>query len=123
MCQKSYGGLFQATLKFTGTCFQYTRGEPKYYRSSGFAKRGFCAECGSPIVFLYEGNPNLWVLVGSLDHPADWPLRKDASWGESNHWYIESKVSWYEVNDALPQRGEPPPASVARLYVSHSSSD
>ena len=66
-------------------------------------KRGFCTDCGSPIVFLYEGNPNVWVLVGSLDHPGDWPLTKDARWGQSAHWYIETKVPWYEITDGLPQ--------------------
>ena len=115
MCQRNYG-LFQVTLKFTGTGFRYTSGEPKYYRSSSFAKRGFCTECGSAIVFLYEGNPSLWVLAGSLDHPADWPLRKDATWGrQSSHWYTESKVPWYEICDGLPQGGEPPAGRAARL--------
>lgn len=79
--------------------------------------RGFCAECGSPIVFQYEGNSNLWILVGSLDYPTDWPMRKDEPWGQVNHWYIESKVSWYEINDGLPQRGEMPPASAAKLQA------
>ena len=123
LCQKNYGGLFQATLKFTGSGFRYTSGEPKYYRSSVFAKRGFCAECGSPIAFLYEGNPDLWVLIGSLDHPADWPLRKEAAWGQSNHWHIESKVPWYEISDGLPQRGEPPSQNAARLQTSQSNSN
>jgi hypothetical protein len=104
MCQKNYGGLFQATVKFNGEAFRFTQGEPKYYRSSDTGRRGFCAECGSPLVFLYEGNPGVWVLVGSLDRPGDWPLTKDASWGQSGHWYVESKVPWHEINDGLPQR-------------------
>lgn len=116
MCQKSYGGLYQAALKIPGEGFRYTRGEPKYYRSSSFARRGFCAECGSPIAFLYDGNPHVWVLIGSLDHPGDWPLRKDAAWGPANHWYVDAKVSWYEINDGLPQRGEPPAAALAQQH-------
>ncbi len=104
ICQKNYGGLFQATVQFSGSDFQFTKGEPKYYRASNFAKRGFCAECGSPIVFLYEGNPNVWILIGSLDHREDWPFTKDASWGQSEHWYIETKVPWYEISDGLPQK-------------------
>lgn len=117
ICQKSYGGLFQATVKFDGRTFRLTKGELKHYRSSDFAKRGFCTDCGSPIVFLYEGNPNVWVLVGSLDHPGDWPLTKDARWGQSAHWYIETKVPWYEITDGLPQRGEAPAAVAAQLHV------
>jgi hypothetical protein len=76
MCQKNYGGLFQATVKFAGSTFAFSKAEPIYYRSSAFARRGFCAQCGSPIVFLYDGNQNVWVLFGSLDHPEDWPLTR-----------------------------------------------
>jgi hypothetical protein len=103
MCQKNYGGLFQATVKFAGPAFAFTKGEPKYYRSSAFARRGFCAVCGSPLVFVYDGNPDAWILFGSLDHPEDWPLTRDAAWGQTEHVYIESKVPWYEITDGLPQ--------------------
>ena len=53
-------------------------------------------------MLLYEGNPNVWVLVGSLNHPEDWPLTKDAAWTQSGHWYVETKVPWYEITDGLP---------------------
>ena len=117
ICQRSYGGLFQATVKFARSALRFTKGEAKYYRSSDFAKRGFCSECGSPIVFLYEGNPNAWILIGSLDHPEDWPLTKDAPWGRSGHWYIEARVPWYEISDGLPRFGEAPGAIAAQLHV------
>jgi hypothetical protein len=122
-CRKNYGGFFQATVKFNGAGFRYTRGSPKYYKSSSVAKRGFCAHCGSPIVFLYEGNPDCWILVGSLDHPEDWPLSKDASWGPSNHWFIEDKIPWYQISDGLPQRSEPPAFIAARLQATRSNSE
>ena len=52
---------------------------------------------------FYDGNPNVGVLLGSLDHPEDWPLTKDAVWGQTEHVYIGSKLPWYEVNDGLQQ--------------------
>jgi hypothetical protein len=122
-CQKNYGGLFHASIKLAGSTFQFTKGELKYYRATNFAKRSFCAKCGSPIAFLYEGNPNVWILIGSLDYPEDWPLIKDASWGPSGHWYIESKVPWFDINDGLPQHSEAPGAVAAQRYADVSSSD
>jgi hypothetical protein len=113
MCQKNYG-FFQAALKFSGSTLRYTQGKPKYYRSSSFGRRGFCAECGSPIVFLYDGNPHAWILIGSLDHPEDWPLTKDASWGQSQHLHVEAKIPWYEISDGLPLGAEPPSEIEAR---------
>ena len=103
MCQKNYGGLFMAGVKFVGATFAITRGKLKQFRSSAFAQRGFCNDCGSPIAFTYDGNPDYWVLLGSLDNPADWPLTKDAAWGEVNHVCIEGKVAWYKLDDGLPQ--------------------
>ena len=103
MCRKAYGGLFQMTVRFAGSAFRYTKGMPKFYRSSAYARRAFCPQCGSPIAFLYEGSPDTWTLFGSLDQPGDWPMKKDASWGPVVHFCIESKVAWHEITDGLPQ--------------------
>jgi hypothetical protein len=35
-------------------------------------------------------------MVGTLDHPEDWP----PTWEHSG---IESKVPWFEISDDLPQ--------------------
>lgn len=104
MCQKNYGGLFQTTVKFPIGSFRYTKQEPKIFASSPHGRRAFCADCGSPIVFLYEGVPLVWVLLGSLDHPEDWPLTAGAKWGEVLHVCIETKVPWLTIDARLPQR-------------------
>ena len=103
ICQKSSGGLFNASVSVPGAAFRFTKGELRYYRASSFAKRGFCADCGSPVAFFYEGNPNLWIKIGSLDHPEDWPMTKDASWGRSTHAHTDTKIAWHEIRDGLPQ--------------------
>ncbi|MFQ3542377.1 GFA family protein, partial [Escherichia coli] len=84
-CQKTYGGIFQPMFKFAGEDFRFVKGDLKYYSSSTFAKRGFCVECGSGIVFLYEGNDALYIMTGTLDHPGDWPMTSDAAWGPTIH--------------------------------------
>jgi hypothetical protein len=76
----------------------------KYYRSSEIAERGFCANCGSPIVFRYDGVADVWVLLGTLDRPSDWPLTAGATWGEIKPVCVESKVSWFSITDGLEQR-------------------
>jgi len=87
----------------TFSAFRFTKGEPRYYRASSFGKRGFCVECGSPMVFFYEGNPDVWIKIGSLDHPEHWPMTKDAAWGRSTHAHTDTKIPWYEISDGLPQ--------------------
>ena len=102
-CQRAYGGLFSATVRVPGSGFKFTKGEPKHYRATNAAKRGFCAECGSPMPFFYEGNPDVWIKIGTLDHPEDWPMTKDASWGLSEHIHADEKIPWEQISDGLPQ--------------------
>ena len=122
-CLKHFGGLFSATVRIPGSAFTFTKGELKYYRSSDFGKRGFCSNCGSPMAFVFEGNPDVWISVGSLDHPEDWPLTRDASWGRSIHSYIDSKVPWYEISDGLPQQTSKFAAQLeaAKAYIAGTS--
>jgi len=96
MCQQACGGIFYVFADFDGDAFKFTRGEPRYYRSSEIATRGFCPKCGTPITFRYDGDTGPAVGVGTLDHPEDWP----PTWEHSG---IESKVPWYEICDDLPQ--------------------
>jgi len=103
ICKKSYGGLFMAGLQFNAAGFHFTKGGPKYHRSSGFAQRGFCQECGSPLVFVFDGDPHYWVMLGSLDKPDMWPLTKHATWGLVVHTQTDSKLPWHDPVEGLPQ--------------------
>jgi len=100
MCQKAYGGLFSAWVEFPPSGFRFTKGEPKLYRSSEWGQRGGCSTCGSPLAFVYDGDPAPIVFIGSLDHPDDWPLTQDGWYG---HEYVDDKVSWYVISDDMPQ--------------------
>src|SRR5262245_20792872 len=62
--KKSYGGLFMAGLGFKCSGFRFVLGSPIYHRSSTIARRGFCADCGSPLVFIFDGDDEVWVLLG-----------------------------------------------------------
>ena len=96
MCQQAYGALYGLFATLQRGAFRYTQGQPTYYQSSAWAKRGFCANCGSPIDFWLKGNPDPGVMLGTLDHPEDWP----PDYGHSG---MESKVPWHVITDDLPQ--------------------
>lgn len=121
MCRKHYGGLFAAAVRIPGVALEFTKSQPKYYRSSAWAKRGFCSDCGSPVAFFFEGDPDAWISVGSLDHPEDWPMTKHASWGQSIHVFIDTKIPWYEISDGLPQRESDVLSEAARACVARTS--
>ena len=97
MCQQSVGNVFALYAAFRRSGFRYTKGEPKRYRSSDIATRGFCDQCGSPLTFEYDHDAeNLDVTVGSLDDPEQ--VRP------THHTGTESAVSWLKIDDGLPRK-------------------
>jgi hypothetical protein len=101
-CRRAYGGLFLAGLRFPGRAFALTSGDLQNFEAS-VARRSFCAACGSPIAFAYQGADDVWILVGSLDRPEQWPLTSAASFGPVRHLHVDSRVSWFSIADDLPK--------------------
>jgi hypothetical protein len=67
MCQKAFGSFVGVLV--TAHDLQWTRGEPKRFRSSNKVQRGFCADCGTPLTFEPDGYP-AEVAGGAFDDPA-----------------------------------------------------
>ena len=65
MCQKAFGN-FYAPLA-TSKNLRWTRGEPKLFQSSDKVRRGFCAECGTPLTYDWGGDVE--IAIASLDDP------------------------------------------------------
>jgi hypothetical protein len=107
MCQKGTGNLFYPYAAFRGDAFRFTQGEPKFYKSSAWLERGFCANCGTQVCDRYlKGSDRVAASIGSLDHPEDWP--------PSNHFGVESQIPWLTIHDDLPRmRTEDDPDFVA----------
>jgi hypothetical protein len=106
MCQKALGNLFCAYAFFLTDKFRFTTGQPKFYQSSDVAERGFCPNCGTPLIFRYSGSDHYAIQVGSLDHPEE--VRPN------EHTGIESQVPWLTIHDDLPRmRTEDFPSYIA----------
>lgn len=68
MCQKAFGGFFGPLV--TAYDVTWTRGMPKWFRSSNQAERGFCGECGTPLAYHTDGDDeSVELAVGAFDHP------------------------------------------------------
>ena len=104
ICQRAYGGLFSATLRdFQGSAFGFTKGEPRYYRVKTTSRSGASAPIAGPQCLSLLMLTATSGSIGSLDHPEDWSMTKDASWGLSKHWFVNSKIAWEEITDGLLQ--------------------
>ncbi len=111
------GGPFAALTALEKGDFAWTHGHPTFFDSSTVATRGFCGDCGSPLSFTYRTSPNTNVAVGSLDEPERANI--------TNHYGVESKLSWLKMCDGLPENetgGDQAAASRMAGMVSHQAS-
>lgn len=99
ICQKFSGAPVTVGSTYATTAVQFTKGEPKYYRSSPFAERGFCANCGSsltyrPLVPAVGPAWENWILIytASLDNP----VPNAPTW----HLGVESQMPWLDIQHA-----------------------
>lgn len=94
MCQKAVGGPFAVIVPVPKSGFRVTRGEMGWFESSAVARRGFCRDCGTPMIFDYPHDPGLGLMAGSLDRPDLVP--PVVQYG------IESRVPWFHGLPGLP---------------------
>lgn len=94
MCQKAVGGPFAVICPVLKTAFSVTRGEISWFQSSDLARRGFCRDCGTPMIFDYPEYPDIGVLVGCFDHPS--AVAPVVQYGN------ESRVRWFANLTSLP---------------------
>lgn len=92
MCQKAFGAYYAPLVSVRGVQFEWTRGEPKRFRSSNVVMRGFCGDCGTPLT--YEAPDGMAISAGSFDDPSAMPPTKQFG--------TEGKIGFVDHLHALP---------------------
>ena len=113
MCRKQHGAAFRSRARVAAADFRFLAGEHlvKFYESPRGYMRGFCRDCGSPILNKAGPNwqapaafpvtaPQYGIPLAILDNP---PLRPEL------HCFVASKAPWFEITDGLPQYPDYPP--------------
>jgi hypothetical protein len=94
-CRKS-SGSFGASGEWPFGALAFSRSASlRWYRSSSFAERGFCANCGSRLFWREDGDPMIWAALGAIDYPTG--IRID------RHIFVADKPDWYEIEDGKPR--------------------
>lgn len=94
-CQRTHGGpAIYSGAKLQD--FYLTRDTGlKWYRSSEFARRGFCQVCGASLFWQADKADYLAIAAGMLDRGSGVKLR--------GHIFCADKGDYYEIKDGLPQ--------------------
>jgi hypothetical protein len=101
ICQRSTGQPAEITVLIKAGTLKYSNDEPRYYISSDYGKRGFCAHCGSRIVWQALRAEDDWltnITVGTLDKPTEARVTR--------HIYTDTQLPWYQVCEDLPKLTE-----------------
>ena len=96
MCQKNSGAPAVAWVTFPVDSFRWIAGTPTTYASSARARRTFCANCGSYMVFTTRECPaEVSINTASFDEPGAFP--------PTMHIFTESRIPWFHTADDLPR--------------------
>jgi hypothetical protein len=75
--------------------FRFVVGVPAEFRSSPPVVRTFCARCGTPLTYHHDQSPDtIDVTTASLDFPG--------SFAPTREIWLEHRLAWQPVNEALP---------------------
>lgn len=95
MCQRSVGAGAVAWATLRRERLTIVRGEPRWWRSSAVADRGFCGDCGASLFFrALTDAPLLDVIAVAFDHPG--------ALAPSFAIWIGSRQPWVHLDPSLP---------------------
>ena len=96
MCRKTHGhiGAYTATPK-EGLRITEARGL-KWYRSSNYARRGFCGECGGTLFFDPVAKDHISIAAGTLDPPTGLKTIVQI--------HVDSASDYYLIDERVRQR-------------------
>lgn len=90
-CRRWSGHYWTAILPRSLTI----EGQPRWYRASDSARRGFCGTCGSSLFWQHDGSDVIDVAAGAIDSPTGLQLL--------GHIFVADKGDYYDIADGLPQ--------------------
>lgn len=97
-CQQSSGGPFSSFVVVPKAAFRFTKGKPHFYDSpsegGGENHRGYCLECGSPIVSTPDPAPEIVAIrAASLDDPSGYQPTMDVWMCDALPWTVTSPAT------------------------------
>lgn len=108
-CRKTSGHYWAATQTYWDDLRLAEDRGLKWFMSSGFARRGFCTECGSSLFYRRNDAGRVSIAAGSLDSPTGLSLVEHICTAEASDYYaIDAALSQHTGNHISEQWLLPP---------------
>ena len=96
MCQRAHGSAFVTWVGVDETRFELLSDAMlRWYKSSAPARRGFCSQCGSPLLFQSSRWPGEMHIARACI-PGEIDRLPEA------HVFAKSQAAWLDLNEHLP---------------------
>ena len=98
---RSWSGHYWASLNVPFESLKVIKGDDAlgWFKSSNYARRGFCKECGSALFWhadkLDDHKHRIAIGAGAIDRAAALKL--------AEHIFVADKGAYYDISDGLPQ--------------------
>ncbi len=92
-CRRSHGHVAAYTSAKRGDLVLTQDRGLKWYRSSDFARRGFCGGCGASLFWEPAGQDRIGIAAGGLDAPSGLATVRNI--------FTAHKGDYYEIADGL----------------------
>ena len=96
MCRRTHGHVAAYTAAPKAALRMIETRGLKWYASSSFARRGFCAECGASVFWERPAGELVSIAAGTLDTPTG--LRTTLQI------FVEDAGDYYTVRNDIPRR-------------------
>ena len=97
-CRKQSGHLWSSTWVPESNLTLISDKTLGWYRSSDFAKRGFCTTCGAFLFWKHDDEAEISIAMGAMDGPTGLTLDR--------HIFVADKGDYYDISDTLPQQAQ-----------------
>lgn len=90
-CRKTTGHFLASTNTQLEDFTLTTQTGLKWYRSSGFASRGFCTTCGATLFWQRDGSDRIAISAGTINGETDLTI--------SHHIFCEFAGDYYDIEE------------------------
>ena len=94
-CMKTHGNYSAYTACPENQITFINKKTLKWYKSSVFAKRGFCSKCGASIFYKVNKSKNICIAAGMFNNPTK--LKTTANI------FVKGKLDYYRLDSKLPK--------------------
>ncbi len=100
-CRRNTGSAVATFVGFRPSQVQYLSGPRKIFESSPGVRRGFCADCGTPLSYETDRLADeIHLYLSTLNKPEKFPAQF--------HVFYAERVPWFEIADELARHDQLP---------------